>query len=331
MDIDDFLDKELQVEKKEVVEEDTPILIPKEEKDIIKHYFGLWNKISETKFKWDFNLYSEFNRAEKKIKEELGRLLPEIERKKSVIKQLIGKAINEMDNQKYESATRLYSEITDIRNTFPDFFLEGKKEINIEIFRLYEKLHDQIDSKFINDFKESIAKVDGFINDSLSSLEKGNIEGAKDSYEKAFKSYKELPNGFLTQKIELGNGLLALYRDLSIHLQIKKLQEQLAKKSRTSYRYRKSTNLRLLSGIIKREKRPEKISPFPNLKTISAETRLEDKTLLRRLVSRKLERAKINLERGLYLEAKKNIDSILKVDPNNTEAKQLLNSVPSGY
>jgi uncharacterized protein HemY len=53
--------------------------------------------------------------------------------------------------------------------------------------------------------------------------------------------------------------------------------------------------------------------------------------LLNRLVSRKLERAKINLERGLYLEAKKNIDSILKVDPNNTEAKQLLNTVPSGY
>lgn len=331
MDIDDFLDKELQVEKKEVEEEDTPILIPKEEKDIIKHYFEIWNKISETKFKWDFNLYSELNRVEKKVKEELGRLLPEIERKKSVIKRLIGKAINELDNKKYESATRLYSEISDIRNSFPDFFLEEKKEINIEIFRLYEKLHDQIDSKFINDFKESIAKVDEFINDSLSSLEKGNTEEAKGSYEKAFKSYKELPNGFLTQKIELGNGLLVLYRDLSIHLQIKDLQEQLAKKSRTSYRYRKSTNLRLLSEIIKRETSPKKISPLLNLKTISAETPLEDKTLLSRLVSRKLERAKINLEKGLYLEAKKNIDSILKVDPNNTEAKQLLTSVPSGY
>jgi len=335
MDIDEFLDKEIQVEKKEEKEEDAAIEITKEEKDVVKHYFDLWNKVSEAKFKWDNDLYAELNKVGNTVKEKLGKLVPSIGREKSIIKQLIDKAINELERGKYESATRLYSEISDMKNNLPDFLLEQKKELNKDIFQLYEKLHDKIDSKFINDFNESIAKVDGFIKNSFSSLKIGRLEAAKNFYEEALEVYKSLPNGFLVQKIELGNGLLALYKELSIHAQIGNLQQQLAKESTIGYELGGSDdNLKTISEIIKSKiKASEKTSAFSDLMPVSAEEKyvIRNKTLLSRLIARKLERAKINLKKGLYFEAKKNIDFILKVDPENEEAKQLLSSIPLEY
>ena len=335
MDIDEFLDSEIQIGKKEDKEEDVAIEITKEEKDVIKHYFDLWNKVSEAKFKWDNDLYTELNKTGNIVKEKLGKLVPSIGKEKSIIKQLIDKAITELEMGKYESATRLYSEISDMKNSFPDFLLEEKKELNKEIFQLYEKLHDKIDSKFMNDFNQSIAKVDGFINNSFSSLNIGRLEAAKNFYEEALETYKSLPNGFLAQKIELGNGLLTLYKELSIHMQIKTLQQQLNKKSTIGYKFRSSDdNLKLISEIIENKvNMPKKTPVLSDLMPVSAEENyvMHNKTLLNKLIARKLERAKINLKKGLYFEAKKNIDSILKVNPENEEAKQLLSGIPLEY
>ena len=69
------------------------------------------------------------------------------------------------ENKKYDAATELYSEIGDMRSKIPEFMLEEKKELNSEIFSLYEKLHSNIDVKFIKDFKASLLEVDNLIND----------------------------------------------------------------------------------------------------------------------------------------------------------------------
>jgi len=163
----------------------------------------------------------------------------------------------------------------------------------------------------------------------------GKIEPAKDFYEKALETYKNLPNGFLEQKLELGKGLLELYKELSIHVQIKNLQQQLDKKSLEGHKFVDSgANLRLLSEIIESKvKKSEGDSAFSYLKAISAEERhhIHNKALISKLVARKLDRARINLKKGLNLEAKKNINAILKVDPENAEAKQLLDSMPIEY
>ena len=329
MDIDNFLDKEIGGEEKPEVIETT-----KEEKDAVKWYFSLWDKVSEAKFSWNDEIYTELDKAAKKVKEELSGLSSKIQGQKNVIKRLIDRAFKELRNKDYEAAAKIYSEITDMRNSFPDFFLEEKKAINKEIFQLYEKLHDQIDSKFIDDLNESLAKVDKLIRNSFSSIKLGKIEPAKDFYETALETYKNLPNGFLGQKLELGNGLLALYKELSIHLQIKNLQQELDKKSLAGYKFVDSgANLKLLSEIIKNKVERPRSSAFSYLKDISTEERshIHNKTLLDKLVARKLDRAKINLKKGLNLEAKKNIDAILKVDPENKEAKVLLSSVPVEY
>jgi len=337
MDIDEFLDKEIQVEKKEEIEDvssqtteqpieepavkDTTATGESNETDAIKNYFQLWGKVSEEKFKWNDKLYEELKKEGNKVKQELDKSLLAAGRQKKEIKKLIGKALTELESKNYGAATKLYSEISDMRDKFPDFLLQEKKDINREIFLLYGKLHDQIDLKFINDFKDSIANVHNLINDSSSSLNIGDIQKAKALYESALKIYKNLPHGLLQEKIELGSGLLKLYKDLSIQTQIKELQQQLSKEAARSQEYTSSEDrLRHLSEAVKKR-------DFETLQT-GGQANVNNTTLMSNLIARKLDRAKTSLKRGLYSEAKKNIDSILKVDPGNIEAKQMLDSLP---
>jgi len=343
MDIDEFLDKEFQqgnVEEEKLSDkEDSSSAITEEEKDIIKHFFDLWQKVSESKFKWDNDLYTDLNKTGEQVKERLDKLSSKIKRDKKAIRLLIVKATNELKNKNYEAATKLYSELSDMRSSFPKAFLEEKKELNKEMFQLYEKLHDQIDSKFINDFKDSIAHVHNLVRNSFDSFGNGDVEKAKNLYGKAIDIYNNLPNGFLSQKMEISSQLLRLYKDLSIQTQIKKLQKHLSNKPGTGFDDNnvEDNELEELEGVIKernlkRSKISEKYSkisselgPLPQGHTI------KDKTLLQRLVARKIDRAKVNLKRGLYRETKKNIDAVLKVDPGNVEANEILNELPVEY
>jgi tetratricopeptide (TPR) repeat protein len=340
MDIDDFLDKEVQEEKKEG-DEDVSSQVTEDqveepavegtapevseaaaasgETGAVKNYFQLWGKVSEAKFKWDSKLYEEVEKEGNKVKEEIAKSLLTAGRDKKEIKRLIGKAITELENENYEAATNLYSEISDMRNNFPDFLLEEKKDLNKEIFLLYEQLHDKIDVKFINDFKVSIVNVSNFVKDSLSSLRSGDTEKAKVLYEHALKAYKSLPNGLLQEKMELGRGLLKLYKDLSIQAQIKDLQHQLSREASGRYSHTDSENKLMHLGNVKQR--------YPGREFNDKGPSVHNPTLMSNLISRKLDRARINLKRGLYPEAKKNIDSILRVDPNNAEAKQMLSSI----
>ncbi|MBW2976955.1 hypothetical protein KY347_05920 [Candidatus Woesearchaeota archaeon] len=233
MDIDEFLDREIGAEKEDIsdTEEVVAVKAIREGEKIVNRYFELWGKVSEAKLEWNDKLYAELNNAANMAKTALGSLVPTTEKEKNIISRLLNKALDDLENRKYDSATKLYSEISDMRNNIPEFLLEQRRDINKEIFHLYEKLHDRIDSKFINDFKGWIGKVEMLINSSFSNLQTGRIEDAIRYYENALGIYKSLPNGFLAKKLELGNVLLLLYKELSIEMQIRKLQQHRARKS----------------------------------------------------------------------------------------------------
>ena len=328
MDIDEFLDKELQSENRQEAKEkaaEKPEMeeVSDEKKDSIKRFLDLWNKISEAKFKWDEKVYNEINGAGEGIKKELDNITLAVERQKKAIKRLIGKALSEIENKGYDAAANLYSEISDMRDKIPEFMLEEKKDLNNEIFVLYEKLHNNIDAKFIKDFKASILEADGFINDSSSAMGTGDVEKSKVLYEKALESYRALPNGFLQKKIELGRKLLGLYKELSIRTQIYGLQEQLGI---GSFSYANADRLKTLSEMVK--KRSSYGDDLASATSMNEPGHVPSKALLNSLIARKLERARINLEKELYEDARKNLDAVLKVDPRNADARELLSKIP---
>ena len=325
MDIDEFLNKELQSEEGQEVKEKKPEVeeVSSANKGNVKRFLELWGKISEAKFKWDEKIYKEVNDAGESVKKELESITLTVGRQKKAIKRLIGKALNEIENKNYDTAAKLYSEISDMRDKIPEFMLEEKKELNNEIFVLYEKLHNSIDAKFVNDFKASLLEVDELINDSSSAMSSGDIEKSKVLYEKVLESYKFLPNGFLQKKIELGSKLLGLYKELSIRTQIYELQEQLGI---GSFSYANADRLRKLSEMVRGR---EGIHGKGLIDGAAInEQHVPSKTLLNSLIARKIERARINLEKELYEDARKNIDAVLKVDPRNPEAKDLLSKIP---
>ncbi|MEK6876621.1 MAG: hypothetical protein AABX63_04365, partial [Nanoarchaeota archaeon] len=139
MDIDEFLDKEMQAEKageakekaaEKAVEKPEIEEVSNEKKDSVKRFLDLWNKISEAKFKWDEKLYKEINDAGESVKKELESITLAVGRQKKAIKRLIGKALNEIENKNYDAAAKLYSEISDMRDKIPEFMLEEKKDLN---------------------------------------------------------------------------------------------------------------------------------------------------------------------------------------------------------
>src|SRR3990167_5211643 len=221
MDIDEFLNKELQSEEGQEVKEKKPEVeeVSSANKGNVKRFLELWGKISEAKFKWDEKIYKEVNDAGESVKKELESITLTVGRQKKAIKRLIGKALSEIENKSYDAAARLYSEISDMRDKIPEFMLEEKKDLNNEIFVLYEKLHNSIDAKFIKDLKASLLEVDSFINDSGSAMGTGDIEKSK-----------------------------ALYKELSIRTQIYGLQEQLGI---GSFSYANADRLRKLSEMVR--------------------------------------------------------------------------------
>ncbi|MEK6869745.1 MAG: hypothetical protein AABX74_05915, partial [Nanoarchaeota archaeon] len=301
MDIDEFLDKEMQAEKageakekaaEKAVEKPEIEEVSNEKKDSVKRFLDLWNKISEAKFKWDEKLYKEINDAGESVKKELESITLAVGRQKKAIKRLIGKALNEIENKNYDAAAKLYSEISDMRDKIPEFMLEEKKDLNNEIFVLYEKLHNNIDAKFIKDFKASLLEVDSFINDSGSAMGTGDIEKAKLLYEKALESYRALPNGFLQKKVELGSKLFGLYKELSIRTQIYGLQEQLGI---GNFSYANADRLKKLSEMVRGREGDYGKGSIDG--TAINEQHVPSKALLNSLIARKLERARINLEK----------------------------------
>ena len=351
MDIDEFLDKELKEQIDTEVKSkfgDNPIPAPHTEtaseppqKEEVKcggsinQFFGLWGKISELKLKWDQKLYDELRDLDEKAKQELNKSSVNLEMHKKDIKHLIGRALDEIDKKDYDAATRVYGEVSSILDKLPDFLMDQKKEMGKEMLALSQKLHEGIDRKFTGDFWGSVIKIESFMKDALLSFDAADLERSKLLYEKALAEYKALPNGFTQKKIELGESILKLYKDLSIQLQINELQQQLSI-TRGKYRgisgYERLKQMSDESASVKNSilnvtlnaalPGNFKLAPAAGMALSS------ERALLNRLILRKLDRARVNLKKEHYTEAKRNLESVLRVAPENREAKKLLGGIP---
>lgn len=349
MDIDEFLDKEVPAKREEPKREEFGSAFitqaPAEPRDakpysfpdagkkgsieaLENDYLELWGKVSKDRFGWSSSLYADITRAGDEIKKALSIMSSKVDNEKTGIRRLISSAKNALQNKNYDEALKLYSEITSMRNSIPDAFFEEKKEINREILPFYAELAGQIDIKLTQDFNDSAAKADSLIRGSFSSIGKKDIANAKNFYEKALEIYKNLPHGFLEQKIEMGNNLIALYKELSIIMQIGNLQQELSQKMADgAYNHIASDErLKHLSEIARHKKDIhkglKKHAAISGLRNLSQGQNSKD--ILDRMISRRLEKANESMGKGLFPDARKNIESVLRLDPQNKDAKSML-------
>jgi hypothetical protein len=325
MDIDEFLDREL---KETAKGDNTPIEGTESDPKIndngrIKGYITLLGRISSSKLKWDSKLYSETKKSEENLRQDIDKLYSEVSKTKRSIKHMVGQALDKINNKEYDSATRIFSDISKIRDTIPDAFLEERKELNREIFLLHQKLHDAIDKKFINDLNLSLENLSNLIKNCNLSMDAGDIAKAKLLYSKSQEEFAKLPGGFLSKKVEVGNSLTQLYKHLSIQSEIEDLQLQISHIPQAARRTSidKVSDIASKSNITGLSKNIGSQSTIPDIN-------ISNQPLLKKLIARKIDRAKANLKKDMFDEAKRNLDSILKVDPTNRDAKKLIAEIP---
>jgi len=349
MDIDKFLDKEMQAEKADSGKQNTPNQTDTDKKepeqksdskDILsleKNYFELWNRISKNNLLWDNSLYSSAENVGDHITNMISQFSLKIGSQRDMMKNLIANANKELEKNNHEAALGIYSKIISIRETIPDTFVEEKKEFNDSIFRLYEKIHKQTDARFTSYCKNSIEKVDALINDSLLNIKEKDTDSAKNFYREALEIFKKLPHGFLKQKLESGNKLLYLYRKLSIHMQIENLENQLGdEKSERQNESDSAGHLEKLSKVANQYKmmgpgaaEQDKIQEnYPDIGSSESLIESKNKNLLTEFIDKKLGQASSKLEKGLYNDAKKDIESVLKLYPENEKAKNMMAKIP---
>jgi len=348
MDIDEFLDKEMPAKRegdKEVFATQASAEFSGAEPSdslnagktgsleaLEKTYLEMWDRISKDKFCWSSSLYADITQAGDEIKKMLSIMSPRMNNEKMSINRIIGSAKNALERKNYGEALKLYSEIISRRDNMPTAFFEEKRELNKEILPFYAKLAEQIDMKFAKDFNDSAAKAGSLVRDSFSSIEKNDIANAKDFYEKALEIYQSFPQGFLMQEIELGNRLIALYKELSMPMQIGDLQHQLSyERANGSYKHAAADeSIKHLSELrgYKKEMHTglKKQAAISDLRHISEGN--SSKILLDRMISRRLERANASMSEGLYPDARKNIESVLRLDPQNKDARSMLRKMP---
>ena len=72
---------------------------------------------------------------------------------------------------------------------------------------------------------------------------------------------------------------------------------------------------------------PKQSTVLSSLRHTSKEGR--NKNLLDSMIARKLYMAGISISKGLYPDARKSIESVLRLDPQNKEAKKMLKKMPA--
>ena len=315
-----------------------------------KIYYRLWAKLTDNII-WDKDIYSNLAKIGSEMQEALNRVYSEASKKKILAQDLLDKSKQNIAQGNHQAALNLYSELTDIHNDMPAFLYEEKRKMHNEILQLYIELREKIDSIFLNKFNASLSRIKQMINDAASGLKSADLSNAKSTYLDIVKIYNNLPAGFLSEKISIAEDILELYKEISITLEIDELESQLGIGRIQKIEFSAEKTEKPKKEPLQMQTQPKKAAIddsaikklreeivklreiSPQKKRGSAESMKKplekaDKgiELKNLLIKRRIDMAKLKIGRGLYDDAKKDAESILRLDPDNAEAKNMLDN-----
>ena len=329
MDIDEFLDREVQAkssgqkgEKQEshehshkVMEEvrgtygkddylhSISVALEKENFEAAeKLYIGLWEHMKGAS--WDSSLYEDIFAVGQRIRQSLSKFHEKIGRRISYADGEVAKAAAALQKGDHKTALSHYSEANDIYNELPVFMHAERRELQRKVFGLYSEIKEKIDEKLVNIFEESLRRIYSLISDSMRALEGNDFQSAKKSYEECLLEFRSLPLGFLDERVQAASRIMDLYRQVAIKIRIRELEGQLLSG--------KGTEAPGMQGMQKRD----------------AESRSE--MLRNLLVQKRISSARKRMDSGDYGGAKPDLESALKLDPHNPDGLNLMKELMQG-
>ena len=270
--------------------------------DAEQYYNQLWQIFIEQKLKWNKEIYGQLSVLSRQFSTELSNAYTDVKKKADRIYELIGRAKTALREGKKDVPFKLYSEIKKINNSIPHIFFEENNIIHEQVMDFYKELRNTTDNELIKRVYELIRQINQAIDNINVLMMANNIAAATDNYHKCVELYKQVPEGFIRHKNDAGIRLLEIYKGLSIYNEIQNLQKQLGQPSLRQQQ--KVTEPEPAPKFQPAEMKPAHIAP-------------------KKIIKEKKERAKKNIENGLYNEASKDIEEVLRFEPNDAEAKAL--------
>ncbi|MBN2454157.1 hypothetical protein JXB11_01285 [Candidatus Woesearchaeota archaeon] len=132
------------------------------------------------------------------------------------ISELLEKAYDLMKQGKIEEAKQVYRQLDGIYRRMHADYAEKKRGLEGDLAKLNKDLSTNIDRRNIAKVKQGSKVIEGFLNDSRKAMKKEDLQGAEKSYLAAKQVFNSLPQGFLTQKRHLQEGLIKAYEEIAV-------------------------------------------------------------------------------------------------------------------
>lgn len=311
MDINEFLEKELgkapqkkraalppgqfSGEVSTLITSIQYLLTNKQYEQIEETYDSLWKKISENKFGWDVSLHQEITAVHDQLNKELGAVVQDFYKKAQLLQQLMANARVFLSKEQPEAALKVYNEIAEMAKALPSIMFEHKKTIERDVLRLYRDIHEKLGASTVQKVHNLSRQISVQAARIQPYLLSGNIPLSTEHYLKLLALYGEVPQGFLPLKVAMGKELIEMYKSLSIQIEIEDLRKQLHPLTQKHF------------GHV------EKQHTLPSPEALR----------------RRKEAARTHMSNRAYDSALAEVNAILSLDPQDEEAKVMLEKIQS--
>jgi len=134
------------------------------------------------------------------------------------INQLLNLTNQRIKRRQFIEATASYIQIKQIFEWLPDGFLREKRKLKENILKVFAQIAKERESRLSSKFNIMSKQLGGMLKDINTKLTEGNLKEALSLYKTSAKLYSRLPKGFMSEKLQLQNQLVAVYNILSSKL-----------------------------------------------------------------------------------------------------------------
>ena len=256
----------------------------------------IYNEIPDFLFEEKRKMHNEILNLYMGLKEKINFVfLNKFNASLSQIKQMMDSASLSLKNMDLDNAKNIYLDIIKVYTDLPAGFLFSKIGIGKDILELYKELSISLEIKFL----EGLLSKEKFEIKPFGNKEIERLRKMTNVFDKPAQAEKHI------EKPQLFGQAPQMKTKISLHdKEIKRLRE-MSLQRKGGFKRPRASAMERLSSITKTSK------THPELKNL--------------LIKRRLQRAKLEMDKGFYNEAKKDLESVLRLDTDNTEAKDLLN------
>ncbi len=269
------------------------LLTNKQYEQIEETYDSLWKKISENKFGWDVSLHQEITAVHDQLNKELGSVVQDFYKKAQLLQQLMANARAFLSKEQPEAALKVYNEISEMAKALPSIMFEHKKTIERDVLRLYRDIHEKLGASTVQKVHNLSRQISAQAAKIRPYLLSGNVPLSTEHYLRLLALYGEVPQGFLPLKVAMGKELIEMYKSLSIQIEIEDLRKQLHPLTQKHF------------GHTEKQHTP----PSPEA------------------IRRRKEAARMHMSNKAYDNALAEVNAILSLDPQDEEAKVMLEKI----